>query len=237
MTHRILVTLAALAITTSAGAQQIDADTRNRQLGRLQEMRERAAGGRSSDGEAHVHDGFFFRADSGVGYMKMTLPVEREASCAGWGLIGALHIGGSIQERTILGAQAWVASIPSASVSLSGAGTAPTSAAVASLGLGPELTVYLWPSNVYFSASAGPTWLTFVDTSSSGSSDASSSASSKPGLGARIAVGSEWMLGRKVGLGLAAVGAFSSNKLTVTNLGSGAYQAWHAGLLASFTYN
>lgn len=240
MAHRILVTLAALAITTSAGAQQIDTDTRNRQLARLQEMRERAAGGgRSGDGEAHVHDGFYVRADSGVGYMKMTLPLATEASLSGWGLIGALHIGGSVQERTILGAQVWVASIPSAAVaSQSGAGAAPTSAAVASLGVGPELTVYLWPSNVYFSASAGPTWLTVVtDSSSSGTTDSSGSASSKLGLGSRIAVGTEWLLGRKVGLGVAAVGAFSSNKLTVQNLGSGPYQAWHAGLLASFTYN
>jgi hypothetical protein len=169
--------------------------------------------------------------------MKMTLPLEKEASYAGWGVIAALHLGGSVQERALLGAQVWVASIPSASLTQSGAGAAPASAAVGSLGVGPELTVYLSPSNVYFSTSAGPTWLTFTDTSSSGTSDSGGAAASKPGLGARIAVGAEWMLGRKAGLGLAGVCAFSSNKLTVPHLGSGPFQAWHAGLLASFTYN
>lgn len=243
MNPRILAALSLAAIATSPRAQQIDTDARARQLAKLQEMRERAAGGRSGDREAREHDGFYFRADSGVGYMSMTLPLAKQASYAGWGVLGALHLGGSVQERTVLGAQVWVASVPSASLSPGGGSTspsgasAPSSAAVGSLGVGPELTVYLSPSNVYFSSSIGPTWLTFVDSSSSGTGDSSGSATSKLGLGARIAVGTEWMLGRKVGLGVAGVCAFSSNKLTIPNLGSGAFQAWHAGLLTSFTYN
>lgn len=229
MTARHVVALAALCLASSAAqAQSFDDDAHERhqaELARFQEPEHRGPRG----GQPAVHDGFYFRVDGGLGYGAAKDPSGSGSGYTGIANLGAYHVGGTVQDHALLGVQLWAAVLQNPTYK-NALGTTRMSGMVGTLGLGPELTVYFVPSNLYVSSAAGLSWFTI--------SSSSSSLTSKVGVGARVTVGAEWWLSRKWGAGLAAGYAFSSNTLTVPQTGgSRAIESWNLGLVGSLTYN
>ncbi len=146
----------------------------------------------SADSTIHRHLGFFFRVDLGAGYMNSAITVGT-TDISRSGAAGALGIavGGAVMENFIVGLKLWGNAEPDLN-SHSGA-------AMYLIGVGPELTYYFMPVNLYVSAAAGFSRLGF--------SNVLSDVTLKDGFGARVAVGKEWWLSDHFGLGVA--GQFS----------------------------
>lgn len=224
---------AAVVLICAPARAQMDDDAHDRHAAELARMRERAEAGRRhpsrSDGPPR-HEGFYFRADSGYGYMIVTLPVGTEVSYSGPAAIAAFHVGGTVQDRALLGVQVWAANLDKPKVKAAEGSWKLTGASLGNLGVGPELTVYFMPANAYVSSAVGLTWLTL-------SSDGSSR-TSRRGLGGRVAVGTEWWVTREWGFGVAAALSFTANRFDVSDFGGSLpFQAWNLGAVLSATYN
>jgi hypothetical protein len=228
--HTVRGALALAALFLSSPVWALDDDARARAQADLTRIREARAGDRwsSRGGETRQHEGFYFRADVGLGYMAMNLPLGSESGYSGLAVVSGLHVGGTIEDKALLGLQIWAASAQGAKLSPSPADV--PDATIGSLGLGPELTVYFLPSNTYITAAAGVTWLTINDDSGSDTS--------KAGVGGRVTLGTEWMLGPEWGIGVAVSGSYSSNKFDAPELGGSLpFNAWTLGGVLSATYN
>ena len=93
VTTRAAVALTALFL--SAPAWALDDDAHDRALANLARTQDRPAGNRTRGNKQREHDGFYFRADTGLGFMEMNLPLASEASYSGLAVISGLHIGGT----------------------------------------------------------------------------------------------------------------------------------------------
>src|SRR5512138_1276888 len=217
---RALAWSAAVAILLSSGASaraQVDDESRERQMRSLEEMRERAAGRngrRSADDDRHT--GGYFRIDAlGVGRESFSgspfvlvsgaslLAVPRTTFSGLGGSLG-VHFGHAVERGTILGVHLYASAAADPKMSVQGQSSSTTDTTLILLGAGPELTFYFMPSNVYVTSSF---LLTTVRSSVAGTSEYS-----EAGLGAYLALGKEWWVTRRWGVGLAAHVAFASNK-------------------------
>ena len=228
-----LIAIALAASAATPARAQFDDESHDRQKAELERMRDRASGSQRTTSRYGAapprHEGFYFRADTGYGYMNATDPSGSGSSYTGTAALGAYHVGGSIQGSALLGVQLWAALMQNPTYKYA-LGTDRMSGTVGNLGLGPELTLYLLPSNVYVSSAVGLTWFLL--------SSSSNSQTSKTGLGARVTVGKEWWLSQTWGLGVAAACGFSANKLPIPQTDSSrGFQTWNLGLVASLTYN
>jgi len=159
-----------------------------------------AAGGARSasllgDNTINRHFGFFIRPDLGFGYLTASESAGgTTATLSGFAGVAGVSIGGAIAENLILGAHIYdaVSTNPSASVGTSSASTSNTTLTM--FGVGPELTYYFMPNNVYVSGTLALSRMTV----SSNNGDASTDW----GVGSRVTLGKEWWVSNHWGLGL-----------------------------------
>jgi hypothetical protein len=184
----------------------------------------------------HRHFGFFIRPDLGFGYMTATEPTGSAAfgdlTVSGFSGVAGLGIGGAISENVILGVHFFdaVAANPKVSLSSGQSGTA-SNVQLTMWGIGPELTYYFMPANVYISATAGVSGVSITQTSNGRTSDTSA------GFGSRVTLGKEWWVSDHWGLGLAGHVSFSTNNDPASNGQGNTLTTWVLGAAFSATYN
>jgi hypothetical protein len=157
------------------------------------------------DRTAHHHvSGLLLRLDLGVGYMSSSLDSQPSLTVKGAGPELGLLVGGLISENLVLGGHVWVVGSISPTLqqgSLNVATNTDTSNTL--VALGPNITYYIMPANVYLSATAALTRLSLTTSAGTGTSDA--------GFGMHLAMGKEWWMSERWGLGLAGQFMFSTN--------------------------
>ncbi len=178
------------------------------------------------------HVGFFFRPDIGFGYLSSSESAgSATATMSGFSGIAGVSVGGAVSENLILAAHVFDAVAINPDVSISGLGsTSTTDTTVSFLGMGPELTYYFMPENIYLS---GTLALTRLSVSSHGNT-----ADTNWGAGGRLAVGKEWWVSDHWGLGAKAHVSISANEDPVRGTSrSNTLWTWGLGLAFSATYN
>jgi len=175
------------------------------------------------DDTVNRHFGFLLRPDVGAGYMSTSMGDTTRSGVAGtFGVI----VGGAVSENLILGAHLYdgVIGDPNAiSPSASGSKTQATM-----VGVGPNLTYYFMPVNIYLSASMAFTRMNLTAGNFSGDS--------AWGLGTRLSLGKEWWVSDHWGLGFAGHFSYSDNKSDTTDTAQ-RIKTWGVGLSFSATYN
>jgi hypothetical protein len=178
-----------------------------------------------AQGGARTHDGFFIRPELGFGYM------NHSASAAGndvsiYGGAGdfSLAIGGAVKENLILAVHLFGTTISDPDVEVNDTKLSTEDATSSLAGIGPQLTYYFMPVNVYLSGTVALTRLTSEQDGAEGSSDV--------GVGARFAVGKEWWVSDNWGLGVAGHLGLSSNEDDGERFGT-----WTSGITFSATFN
>jgi hypothetical protein len=232
----ILGAVAAVSVVFSASAyaQYEDPDGRAARLDELDKVKDLQSRARSNWSDPGVrasdnrHRGFFFRPDLGAGYMTLSggSPLGDLTISGPAGFFG-LHAGGAIAEDLILAVHLYDGAIADPKASVAGQSATLSGATVAMVALGPELTWYLMPANVYLSATVA---LTKVTLEVNGSS-----ADTQAGFGAQLGIGKEWWVSSHWGLGLVGHASFSSNKDQGTNAST--ISTLGFGLAFSATYN
>jgi hypothetical protein len=173
--------------------------------------------------DSHRHLGFFLRPDIGYGYMSSS---GGGATIARAAFFGSLHVGGALAENLLLGANVYAGGAgKSNSILIDGMVPPVSDSATVLAGIGPEVTYYLMPANVYLSATIGLTTLAIIPVGQN-------SAPGHGGFGGRIGVGKEWWVSRHWGLGL--VGHASESWNSVDGV---TYSTWSLGAAFSATYN
>lgn len=176
-----------------------------------------------------MHDGLFLQVDGGFGVFS-TEADDIDAKLDGGAGQFSFALGGSVTENLVIAGQLWLttASEPDSDV---GGLQGSFDGSVNLVGVGPNITYYFMPINVFLSATPS---ITRVTIDGAGDADGSTEA----GFGLRLAVGKEWFLGENVGLGLNAQYAFASNK--DKDDGSGVQPTWSSrwyGLAMSLTFH
>jgi hypothetical protein len=177
------------------------------------------------------HVGLFLRFDFGLGYQGSSTSASAtgfsfDSAHGGAGELG-IAVGGAVKENVLLAAHFWGTAVASPTVTTNGTAFSSGGDFSSSLfGIGPSLDYYFMPQNVYLSVTPSLTWLRF--------SDAFDSFDSSAGFGTRFALGKEWWVGRRWGLGLAGWFAFSFNKEID---GGPTWKTYAGGLGFSGTFN
>lgn len=176
------------------------------------------------DSTVHRHLGFALRLDAGIGYMGLLAPSGGSSEGGASGGMGIV-IGGAVAENLILAGDFWGTGM------LGRMGMMQNGATGYGLGgVGLNVTYYLMPANVYFSASPSVTFRSsmvhFGD---------STQVSSVAGFGAKLSVGKEWWVGDHWGLGVA--GQFFGSWNGTSGGGMGTWTTLAGGVAFSATYN
>jgi hypothetical protein len=176
-------------------------------------------------GGARTHDGFFIRPELGFGYMNhsMSDPGGDLKINGGAGNF-SLAVGGALKENLILAAHVFSTAISDPDVEQGGVEGSLDDATFGLVGIGPQVTYYFMPVNLYLSGTLALTRLTSEVNGVEGNSDA--------GLGARFQVGKEWWVSDNWGLGLAGHLGLSSNKDDGETIST-----WTSGITLSATFN
>lgn len=185
---------------------------------------------------AQRHLGFYLRMELGVGSMNTSATVP-SASMSISGLDGAFSaaIGGAVVENLIVAGELWAASATSPEIKVNDASVKTSSDVSLNLvGIGPSVTYYLMPANVYASLTPSIARLS-VRNGQSGSSGAT-----PLGFATRLSIGKEWWVASHLGIGIAGNLHLGFNQDEVTVGTSRTEFTWTtiAGALAfSGTYN
>jgi len=163
-----------------------------------------AAHAQSADPMARRHQGFFFRPSLGIGYFHAaTTGSAQDVTLSGGGGALGLNLGGSIAEGLILSAHLWTVAAASPSISASGSTATFTDGVVNLAALGPSVTYYFMPANVYLTGSVGFGRLSVSKNTTTNTS---------VGPAGNLALGKEWWVSDHWGLGLAGQLTLGSNK-------------------------
>lgn len=152
----------------------------------------------------HRHRGLFLRLDGGVGYLRSSSMLNGEdASLSGVAMSLGFSLGANVREDLSVFGHASISAAPGPDVSL-GASSGGSDAWLNLVSVGPGVSYYFMPSNVYVSAVLSLTGLFAAAKGGSGNSEI--------GLGARFALGKEWWVGDRWGIGVAGQFSFGSNQ-------------------------
>lgn len=152
---------------------------------------------------ANRHLGFALRLDGGPGYISSTDSLYDTTMKGGSGAFG-LVVGGAVAENLILGADIWGITAFSPTISQGTMSVSTGNVSVSLTGIGLNVTYYLMPANVYLSLSPSISRLSLTI--------GGVSASTKNGLGMKMALGKEWWVSDHWGLGAAAQFFLASNE-------------------------
>jgi hypothetical protein len=183
-----------------------------------------------TDNTLNRHFGFFIRPDLGFGYLSSSESTSfGDLNVSGVAGLAGVSIGGAVAENVILSAHIFDAVSSNPDVSLGGSSGKAQNASLTMWGIGPELTYYFMPNNIYLSGTVGLTRMTL----SSNGNDASTDW----GFGTRLTLGKEWWVSDHWGLGLSGHVSYANNNDPDTNGGSHTMSSWAFGAAFSATYN
>jgi hypothetical protein len=175
----------------------------------------------------HTHDGFFLRLEPGFGYQKASASEGgNDASFSGAAGHLSVSIGGAPKENLIIAGNLFSTAAVDPKAEVNGVERDTEDLTVGLAGIGPQLTWYFMPANVYVSGTLAMTRLTVDNDGEEGETEA--------GIGGRLAIGKEWWVSNQWGLGVAGYGLFSSNE---DKDGGPRWRTWSAGVTFSATYN
>ncbi len=180
------------------------------------------------DPTAHRHLGLFLRLDGGVGFLGTSAYLDGvAASVSGVALPVGVVLGAAVAENLVVAGDAWYVLAPAPWFDLGGHNQTPSGSGVGLFGIGPHVTYYFMPDNVYVS---GTPAMVIRILRANGTYEGA-----RVGFGAKIAVGKEWWVADHWGIGVA--GQFFLG----LNEGTGAYEKlWSTlggGIALSATYN
>jgi hypothetical protein len=151
------------------------------------------------------HDGFMLRFTLGFGSADTTATAtegpDLELEHSGFSVSFSADVGGAPEENLIIHGRLASMVITRPKQTLNGVEQPEddvTIEAVDALLLGPGLTYYFMPVNIYVTAAAGLSWLAFPD------SDDDESDATEGGFGLNIDAGKEWWVSYDWGFGVAA---------------------------------
>jgi len=181
------------------------------------------------DNTINRHFGFFIRPDFGFGYLTSTESIGgNTATLSGFAGVAVVSIGGAVAENLIFGAHIYDAVSANPTLSSGGTSSSTANSTLTMVGIGPELTYYFMPNNVYVS---GTVALSRMTVSSNGNDQ-----SSDWGLGSRVTLGKEWWVSNHWGLGLSGHISYSANNDPTAPNGT-LMSSWAFGAAFSATYN
>ena len=160
------------------------------------------------DPSSYRHVGFFMRFDLGFGYMRSTTSPDQTLfifdTSEGPAATLAAMIGGAVRENLILGVEVWASLVESPSLRFRG-NSIPSNGSFGTgdNGIGPNLTVFFMPANVYVSVTPALTWMS-IGTSPN-------EYDTNTGFGGRFAIGKQWWTGPHWTLGVSGWFTASSN--------------------------
>jgi hypothetical protein len=174
----------------------------------------------------HRHEGFYIRPDLGFGYLRASgSPGGVDASIGGAGATFGIAVGGTVSENSVLAFHLWDMVVSNPSYSIGGTTVENIDATLTLLAFGPQYTHYT-PDNLYFSLTPS---LTRATLTSQGSTE-----DSNWGFGMRAAIGKEWWVADRWGLGVAGHLSLTVNKAPAD---AGTWTGWGASIAFSATYN
>lgn len=179
-------------------------------------------------GGAFRHQGFYLNMDLGFGYLGSSASSGGvDVKLSGGALEFSLALGGALQENLILAGQLWGYSVPDPTVTVNGQSASASGATLGLTGLGVDLVYYVMPTNLYFSIAPSFTSLSVEE--------GGVTSTTETGVGLRLAVGKEWWVSERWGIGLNGNLALASNK----DKGAGAptWGSFAIGVAFSATYN
>jgi hypothetical protein len=183
-----------------------------------------------ADNTINRHFGFFIRPDLGFGYLSSSESSGLgDATISGVAGVAGLSIGGAVAENLILGAHIFDAVTSNPNVSLGNASSNTSNASLTMFGVGPELTYYFMPNNIYLSGTVALTRMTFNSNGNDASTDW--------GFGSRVTLGKEWWVSNHWGLGLSGHISYSANNDPASNGNGNLMSSWAVGAAFSATYN
>lgn len=172
---------------------------------------------------APKHDGFFLRFHTGPASLDISLK-NSPTSIGGGGGIFSFALGGAVAENLILFGEMTNILVLDPTVTLDNKDFQTRNASAGVTAIGPGLSYYFMPINIYLSGT-----LLFARTRLE---DEVSTASSEYGVGAKLALGKEWWVSTNWGLGLAGSATFAQMPDGADTVTSSSY-----GLMFSATYN
>jgi hypothetical protein len=182
------------------------------------------------DNTINRHFGFFIRPDLGFGYLSSSESTGvGDVTISGVAGVAGLSIGGAVAENLIFGAHIFDAVTSNPTVSAGGTSASTSNASLTMIGIGPELTYYFMPNNVYLSGTVALTRMTFNSNGNDASTDW--------GLGSRVTLGKEWWVSNHWGLGLSGHVSYSANNDPAANGSGNLMSSWAFGAAFSATYN
>lgn len=176
------------------------------------------------------HVGVHFHGDLGFAGSTST---AREAGQESWyrgpGAAFSVAVGGAVVPNFIIGGELWAVGVSEPRFQdWDGVRYTIIDATYSTYGMGPRLTYYLMPSNTYFSLTPSITRLALSDDYSDYSEE------SRWGYGLRAAIGQEWFVSPRWGLGVAGVLHLSSNEGTADGP---TWRTWGGGVVFSASFN
>jgi hypothetical protein len=151
------------------------------------------------------HVGFHFQGDLGVGGSQSTASdAGDEVKYSGPGGLYSLAVGGSVVPNLIIGAQLWGASVSDVRLTVNGSSQTLDGITYQTYGFGPMVKFYAMPANIYLAVTPSIAQLRLSD-------DNQNEDTTKWGPALRLAVGKEWYVSQRWGMGLAGVLHVASN--------------------------
>lgn len=180
-------------------------------------------------GQPREHDGFFMRLSLGGGSGNASVEESGvKAELKGGAADMNLAFGGMVSKNLALHGTMWGWGVQDPDVEITSLGTAAANGLLGMSAIGPGVTYYLMPANVYFSGSIGIGSL-------SGSDELDGSTGT--GFALDATVGKEWWVGDNWGLGLAGDFTYLSAKDTDFSIFNESWSVTSFGLRFSATFN
>lgn len=178
------------------------------------------------------HTGFHFDADIGVGGSSSKANDDLNTEVSGAGVTFGVGGGYAVVPNLIVGAQLWGTSVPDPDVrdDYYGSSTA-NDWTYGVVGVGPMVRYYFMPINLYLSATPSIARMTLHD---DGNDD---NYGTRWGPALRTAVGKEWFIANRWGMGVAGVLDFASNKDNESNVGAPTWKTVGGGVVFSVSFN
>jgi hypothetical protein len=183
-----------------------------------------------NDNTINRHFGFFIRPDLGFGYLSSSESTgSADGTISGVAGVAGVSIGGAVAENLILSAHIYDAVSTNPSASLGGTTVNTSNSSLTMFGIGPELTYYFMPNNVYVSGTLALSRMTMNSNGRDASTDW--------GIGSRVSLGKEWWVSSHWGLGLSGHISYAANNDPTSNGNGNLMSSWAVGAAFSATYN
>ena len=153
----------------------------------------------AKDNGYHTHDGFMLRLSAGLGGASATEKGTSmgDVTVSGGGMVQSFAIGAAVAENLILNAEIFGVQFSDPDVDVGGSTSTASNTTWTYGAMGPGLTYYVMPMNLYIAGSVGFAVAQMKD------DDADDTLSSDGGWGMNLMVGKEWWVSTNWGLGVA----------------------------------